>query len=144
MSLLCNISFCVSALFFIIKLVSTFIFFSKQWALLKYTKLRLVSGTLSGIMYNYLVHWPLKELKKNIIDTLKYFAWIERLYPFGLMFLFGLENSMDCIVHGVTKSQTGLSNFHFTSLPFLFGAVRCQFSNLATASVPVVGGLYRV
>ena len=27
----------------------------------------------------------------------------------------GLENSMDCIVHGVTKSQTQLSNFH--SLP---------------------------
>ena len=27
----------------------------------------------------------------------------------------GLENSMDCIVHGVTKSQTRLSNFHFTS-----------------------------
>ena len=25
----------------------------------------------------------------------------------------GVENSMDCIVHGVTKSQTGLSNFHF-------------------------------
>ena len=24
-----------------------------------------------------------------------------------------LENSMDCIVHGVAKSQTGLSNFHF-------------------------------
>ena len=29
----------------------------------------------------------------------------------------GLENSMDCIVHGVAKSQTRLSNFHFTSLP---------------------------
>ena len=28
----------------------------------------------------------------------------------------GLENSMECIVHGVTKSQTRLSNFHFTSL----------------------------
>ena len=30
----------------------------------------------------------------------------------------GLENSMDCIVHGVTKSQTQLSDchfFHFTS-----------------------------
>ena len=27
----------------------------------------------------------------------------------------GLENSMDCIVHGVTKSQTQLSNFHFLS-----------------------------
>ena len=26
----------------------------------------------------------------------------------------GLENSMDCIVQGVTKSQTQLSNFHFT------------------------------
>ena len=26
----------------------------------------------------------------------------------------GLENTMDCIVHGVIKSQTWLSNFHFT------------------------------
>ena len=25
----------------------------------------------------------------------------------------GLVNSMDCIVHGVAKSPTGLSNFHF-------------------------------
>ena len=25
----------------------------------------------------------------------------------------GLENSIDCIVHGVAKSCTGLSNFHF-------------------------------
>ena len=28
----------------------------------------------------------------------------------------GLENSMDYIVHGVTKSQTQLSDFHFFSL----------------------------
>ena len=28
----------------------------------------------------------------------------------------GLENSMDCIVHGVAKSQIRLSDFHFTSL----------------------------
>ena len=28
----------------------------------------------------------------------------------------GLENSMDWIVHGVTKSQTRLSNFHFHTL----------------------------
>ena len=27
----------------------------------------------------------------------------------------GLENSMDCIVHGVKKSQTQLSDFHITS-----------------------------
>ena len=26
----------------------------------------------------------------------------------------GLENSMDCIVHEVAKSQTRLSNFHFS------------------------------
>ena len=25
----------------------------------------------------------------------------------------GLENSMDCVVHGVAKSQTRLSDFHF-------------------------------
>ena len=25
----------------------------------------------------------------------------------------GLENSMDCIIHGVAKSQTQLSDFHF-------------------------------
>ena len=30
----------------------------------------------------------------------------------------GLENSMDCIVHWVTKSRTRLSNFHFTLPPF--------------------------
>ena len=28
----------------------------------------------------------------------------------------GLENSIDCIVRGVAKSRTRLSNFHFTSL----------------------------
>ena len=26
----------------------------------------------------------------------------------------GLENAMDCIVHGVAKSQIQLSDFHFT------------------------------
>ena len=31
-------------------------------------------------------------------------------YPFQYS---GLENSMDCIVHGVTKSQTQLSDLHF-------------------------------
>jgi len=28
----------------------------------------------------------------------------------------GLENSMDCIVHGVAKSQTRLSDFHLNLL----------------------------
>ena len=29
----------------------------------------------------------------------------------------GLENSMDCIIHGITKSWTRLSNFHFHFIP---------------------------
>ena len=28
----------------------------------------------------------------------------------------GLENSMDCVVHGVTKSRTRLSDFHYTNI----------------------------
>ena len=30
----------------------------------------------------------------------------------------GLENFMNCIVHGVTKSQTQLTDFHFISMVF--------------------------
>ena len=33
-------------------------------------------------------------------------------YPFQSS---GLENFMDCIAHGVTESQTQLSNFHFST-----------------------------
>ena len=33
---------------------------------------------------------------------------------------FGLENSMDYAIHGVTKRRTRLSNFHFASLPVTF------------------------
>ena len=33
----------------------------------------------------------------------------------------GLENSTDCIVHGITKSQTRLRDFHFLSLIFYKG-----------------------
>ena len=32
----------------------------------------------------------------------------------------GLENSMDCIVHGVTKSWTRLSDFHFTLVHLVY------------------------
>ena len=31
----------------------------------------------------------------------------------------GLENSMDCIIHGITKSRTQLSNCHFHILTLL-------------------------
>ena len=32
----------------------------------------------------------------------------------------GLENSMDCIVHGIAKTQTWLSDFHFSLLHFSY------------------------
>ena len=38
----------------------------------------------------------------------------------------GLENSMNYIVHGVTKSLTRLSDFHFTSLHFRLDTNRFQ------------------
>ena len=42
--------------------------------------------------------------------------WSKKGYPLQYS---GLENSMDCIVHVVAKSQTQLSNFHFHSVIFL-------------------------
>ena len=38
----------------------------------------------------------------------------------------GLENSIDCIVHGITKSQTRLSGFHYAHLcPTLRDTMDC-------------------
>ena len=39
----------------------------------------------------------------------------------------GLENSLDCIVHGVAKSWTRLSNFHFIIIIIVFGDVSVCF-----------------
>ena len=39
----------------------------------------------------------------------------------------GLENSMDCIVHGVAKSRTRLSDFHFHFLPWFITGYGIQF-----------------
>ena len=35
----------------------------------------------------------------------------------------GLENSMDCMVRGVTKRQTQLSDLHFTSIQQCFNTI---------------------
>ena len=40
----------------------------------------------------------------------------------------GLENSMDCIVHGVLKNQTGLSDFHLHFQTSLDGLVSLKNS----------------
>ena len=42
----------------------------------------------------------------------------------------GLENSMDCVVHGVTKSQTLSSNFHFYVNATFFCLFKILFSIL--------------
>ena len=47
-------------------------------------------------------------------------------YPFQYS---GLENSMDCTVHGVTKSRTRLSDFHFR--PALFSPRLCLVNGTA-------------
>ena len=58
------------------------------------------------------------QLVKNLPVTSE--TWVQSLgwedplegkgYPLQYS---GLESSMDCIVHGVAKSRTQLSNFHF-------------------------------
>ena len=48
----------------------------------------------------------------------------------------GLENSMDCIIHGVARSQTGLGDFHFhfnspdPSLPLPHCLYCCNFHSV--------------
>ena len=43
----------------------------------------------------------------------------------------GLENSMDCIVHGVAKSRRWLSDFHFQYCEIYFHCI-CAISSLST------------
>ena len=54
-------------------------------------------------------------------------------YPFQYS---GLENSMDCIVHGVAKSRTQLSDFHFFLTRWTFvGKVMSLFFNMLSRLV---------
>ena len=80
--------------------------------------------------------FPVAHLVKNLPAMQK--TWVQSLglgkasgeeknYPLQYS---GLEYSMDCIVHGVAKSQTQLSNFHFTSLH----GVTIQVGNLILSS----------
>ena len=53
----------------------------------------------------------------------------------------GLENSMDCIVHGVAKSQTRLSDFHFhyTAVYLLYRLPRLLFVYIFGERVNTLG-----
>ena len=52
----------------------------------------------------------------RIVEDLSLIPGLERSPEEGkgkILQYSGLENAMDCIVHGVAKSQTRLSDFHF-------------------------------
>ena len=57
----------------------------------------------------------LPAMQKTWVQSLGWEDPLERGKAYPLQYS-GLENSIDCIVHGVTKTQTRLSDFHFTSL----------------------------
>ena len=72
-----------------------------------------------GIGYPFQCSWTslVAQLVKNL--TVMWEAWVGKIpgegkgYPLQYS---GLENSMDCIVHEVAKSQTQLSDFHSHTL----------------------------
>ena len=55
-----------------------------------------------------------KESSCNCRRRVRFLGWEDPLKKGGYPLQYsGLENSMDCIVHGVTKSRTRLSDFHY-------------------------------
>ena len=74
-------------------------------------------STQEGIGYPLQYSWAslVAELVKNLPRDLGSIPGLGRLPGEGNGYTFqysDLENSMDCIVHGVTKNQTRLSDFH--------------------------------
>ena len=68
-----------------------------------------------GILGASLVAQLVKNLPAMQETPVRLLGWEDPLekgksYPLHYS---GLKNSMDCIAHGVTKSQTELSDFHF-------------------------------
>ena len=77
------------------------------------------SGEGIGLPTPVFLGFPCGSAGKEVTHNAGDLGWIPRLgwspgegKGFPLQYS-GLENSMDCTVHGVTKSWTWLSNFHF-------------------------------
>ena len=68
------------------------------------------SSILGATLVAQLVKYPLAMQETWVDPLVGKIPWEGKGYPLRYS---GLENSMDCIVHGVTKSQTGLNDFHF-------------------------------
>ena len=49
----------------------------------------------------------------------------------------GLENSIDCIVHGVSKNRTQLSDFHFVGLKVLSEGMSTRHSTCESLFTPL-------
>ena len=72
---------------------------------------------MTRIVYSYLL-WA-TGFPGGSVDRLRlqcgrpgFDPWVGEQNGYPLQYS-GLENSMDCMVHGVPKSQTQLSDFHF-------------------------------
>ena len=61
-------------------------------------------------MFLYVVKWPPCETWLPSVPMQSYYNIID----YNVFYIPVKENSIDCIVYGVAKSQTWLSNFHFT------------------------------
>ena len=79
-------------------------------------------GRSTGERIGYLPQYSLASLVAQLVKNLaavgrpRFDSWIRRI-PWrreGYLLQYpGVENSMDCIVHGVAKSGTRLSDLHF-------------------------------
>ena len=63
------------------------------------------------------LHPPPPQLVKNLpamLETwVRFLGWEDPLEKGSPLQFYGLENSIECIVQGLTKSQTRVSDFHF-------------------------------
>ena len=67
----------------------------------------------------YFLNQTVAQLVKNLPAMWESWLWRSPAEVKGYPLQYsGMENSMDCIVHGVAKSQTWPSNFHFHFFTF--------------------------
>ena len=78
----------------------------------KWTKLQYLKNTALGFLMAQLVKNP-PTMWETWIPSLCWEDPLEKGKGYPLQYS-GLGNSLDCIVHRVAKSQTRLSDFHFT------------------------------
>ena len=101
-----------------IRLISTSFTTDKQHFLVVMVKTFMLYS-YSIVLVNYGLPWYLSQWRIHLQCRRRWFKfWVRKSAGEGKgspLQYSGLENSMDCIVHGVAKSPTGLSNCHFHS-----------------------------